>query len=315
MTFDIETFERESKETTTSTVMHASHHILSIAIGSNCGYEKVMVREDDSPEAAKKIVADFVFELRQQIDSMKTHPDYFYEAALKLEVQMFALKKGPKRSKYQQLLRKLEQYLKVDVFGFNSAKFDIPVLAPYLLPELKKHCGKLSIIKKGCSFFLIETEICSFKDVLNFTTPINLAGYLKQNGIKEEKGIWPYSLYRSVAEISKSKEFPAYEEFYSELRQKNIPRPLYDENLAIFSDEKSKNPEYTMMDWLKRYNLLDVNPLAQAIDRAFGNFQHVFKMDPSMSLSLPGFSQNCMFSHYNSSSPLSCKLLFAIVGY
>ena len=85
MTFDIETFERESKETTTSTVMHASHHILSIAIGSNCGFEKVIVREDDSPEAAKKIVADFVFELRQQIDSMKTHPDYFYEAVLKLE--------------------------------------------------------------------------------------------------------------------------------------------------------------------------------------------------------------------------------------
>ena len=288
--------------------MHASHHILSIGIGSNCGFEKVIIRDDDSPEAAKKIVVDFVYELRKQIDSMQTHPDYFYEAVVKLETQMFAVKKGPKRSRFQQLLRKLEQYLKVDVFGFNSAKFDIPVLAPYLLPELKKHFGKLSIIKKGCSFFLIETEVCSFKDVLNFTTPINLAGYLKQNGIKEEKGIWPYSLYRSVAEIRVQSTFPSYEDFYSELRQKNIPLELYNENLAIFCDEKSRNAEYTMVDWLKRYNLLDVTPLAHAIDKAFGNFQQVFKMDPSMSLSLPGFAQNCMFSHFNKTSSLSCKL-------
>jgi len=307
VTFDIETFERESKETTTSTVMHASHHILSIAIGSNCGFEKVIIRDDDSPEAAKKLVADFVSELCKQIDTMRCLPEYFYDTAEMMEEKIEDMEKGPIKSKYQQLLRKLEQYLKIDVFGFNSARFDIPVLAPYLFPQLKDHCGKLSVIKKGSSFFLIETDICSFKDVLNFTTPINLAGYLKQNGVKEEKGIWPYSLYCSVAEISKCNEFPAYEEFYSELKQKNIPRPLYDENRTIFNVEKWKNPDYTMVDWLKRYNLLDCTPLAHAIDRAFNNFQQVFKMDPSTCLSLPGYAQNCMFSHYSESSPLSCK--------
>ncbi|CBY10608.1 unnamed protein product [Oikopleura dioica] len=305
LTFDIETFERESKETTASTVMHASHHILSIAIGSNCGYEKVIIREDDSPEAAKKIVAEFVRELQMQIETMRCLPDYFYKTAEKLQEKIDSMEKSPKRSKFQQLLRKLEQYLKVDVFGFNSAKFDIPVLAPYLLPQLQEHCGKLSVIKKGTSFFLVETDICSFKDVLNLTTPINLSGYLKQNRIAEEKGIWPYSLYRSVAEIKKCEDFPAYEEFYSELKQQNIPRELYDENRKIFNVKKWKNPEYTMVDWLKQYNLLDCNPLAHAIDRAFGNFQKVFKMDPSMSLSLPGFAQNCMFSHYNESSSLA----------
>jgi len=311
VTFDIETFERESKETTASTVMHASHHILSIAIGSNCGYEKVIIREDDSPEAAKKIVAEFVRELQMQIETMRCLPDYFYKTAEKLQEKIDSMEKSQKRSKFQQLLRKLEQFLKVDVFGFNSAKFDIPVLAPYLLPQLQEHCGKLSVIKKGTSFFLVETDICSFKDVLNLTTPISLSGYLKQNRIAEEKGIWPYSLYRSVAEIKKCEDFPAYEEFYSELKQQNIPRELYDENRKIFNVEKWKNPEYTMVDWLKRYNLLDCNPLAHAIDRAFGNFQKVFKMDPSMSLSLPGFAQNCMFSHYNESSSLARKFVIS----
>lgn len=233
--FDIEIFERKSNETTRATEIHASHHILSIAIGSNFGFEKVFIREDDSPEAAKKIVADFVYELQKQIVSMRCLPEYFYETAETIEEKIETMEKGPKRSKYQQLHRKLEQYLKIDVFGFNSAKFDIQVLAPFLLPELKNHSGKLSVIKKGTSFFLLETDICSFKDVLNFTTPINLAGYLKQNDIKEEKGIWPYSRYHSVAEITKCKEFRTYEEFYSELKQKNIPRSLYDENRTIFN--------------------------------------------------------------------------------
>ena len=76
--------------------------------------------------------------------------------------------------------------MKIDVFGFNSAKFDLPVLVPYLFPALQAEFGKFSVIKKGARFFLIETSCCNFKDILNFTTPIKLADYLKQNGVKEE---------------------------------------------------------------------------------------------------------------------------------
>ena len=244
------------------------------------------------------------------VESVPSLPEYFNRAVQTLETEKLLASEKMEQSRLSGLLRKLKQYLKTDVYGFNSSKFDLPVLMPYLFPLLKDEFGgKLNVIKKGVKYFLIETDLCAFKDVLNYTPPIKLSKYLKQNGVKEEKGIWPYSLYNSVAELKSAKEFPPYEKFYSELHQTNIPIELYEENLKIFNDLKCKNPSYCMRDWLERYNTLDVTPLAHAIDNSFKKFQKVFGMDPACSLSLPGFAQDCLFSLYSSDSALARKLI------
>lgn len=295
------------RESTDCTVIHASHQLLSIGIGSNFGYEAVIVREDDTPEAAKKMVKLFVQKLKMAVESADCFPEYFHRAIQTLETEKLLEDNKVRKSWLSGLLRKLKQYMKIDVFGFNSAKFDLPVLVPYLFPALQAEFGKFSVIKKGARFFLIETSCCNFKDILNFTTPIKLADYLKQNGVKEEKGIWPYSLYNSIAELKAADTFPPHEKFYSQLHKSNISRDLYEENLKIFNDFKSKNPSYNMCNWLERYNTLDVTPLAKAIDNSFKNFQKVFSMDPAVSLSLPGFAQNCLFSLYSEDASLSRK--------
>ncbi|CAG5101507.1 Oidioi.mRNA.OKI2018_I69.YSR.g17157.t1.cds [Oikopleura dioica] len=293
------------RESTDCTVVHASHQLLSIGIGSNFGYESVIVREDDTPGAAKKMVNLFVQKLKMAVESADCFPEYFYRAIVTLETEKLLKDDKIEKSRLSALLRKLKQYMKIDVFGFNSAKFDLPVLVPYLFPALQAEFGKFNVIKKGARYFLIETSCCNFKDVLNFTTPIKLAKYLKQNGVEEEKGIWPYNLYNSIEELKAADMFPTHDKFYSDLKKANIPLELYEENLKMFTDFKRENSSYNMRDWLKRYNTLDVTPLAKAIDNSFKNFQKVFGMDPAVSLSLPGFAQNCLFSLYSEDAALS----------
>ncbi len=59
-----------------------------------------------------------------------------------------------------------------------------------------------------------------------------------------------------------------------------------------------------MQDWLVYYNLLDVVPLANAIDNSFRSFHEVFGIDPATCLSLPKFAQLCVFKVYDPNQPL-----------
>nr|AAT47865.1 hypothetical protein 008-24 [Oikopleura dioica] len=314
--FDIETLEKKVDTRTPATELHASHHLLSIAIGTNFGFEKVFVRENSSAEAARQLVQDFVETLVEISDSWHNFfPNYFKEAVEKLENIVAEAKKKTEKRRFKGMLNKLVKHLKMNIYGFNSARFDLPVLVPYLLPIISKYDSKLSVIKKSCSYFLIENRKMAFRDVLNFSVPISLAGYLKQNSTEQTKSIWPYTFYNSVEEIKCSDHFPSHECFYSDLRQSNVSVEEYNENLNLFIQKKMKNPSYSMLDWLKRYNLLDVTPLSHAINTSFSNFHKVFGIDPSSSLSLPGFAQNCMFSLYRKDAPLAYPNLVDSSGH
>ena len=61
-----------------------------------------------------------------------------------------------------------------------------------------------------------------FKDALLFTSPCSLSQYLKQNGIAEEKSIYPYTAFNSVEAVYQQKTFPTHQQFYSELKGTNV---------------------------------------------------------------------------------------------
>jgi len=208
--------------------------------------------------------------------------------------------------------RALVDYAKCDIYGFNSAKFDLKVLAPYLLPILsKKYGAKITVIKKGTCYFCIKTPTFEFKDAMLFSTPTSLSGYLLQGGIEEVKSIWPYEKYSSVYEIINDRNFPEFDEFFSSLKNKNISREEYEKSKKEFNEEQSRNPNYTMAHWLKNYNLGDVKPFAAAINNQFKVFQQTFKIDPSICMSLPKYAMMCVFDCYSKNAPLSCKFFKA----
>ena len=56
---------------------------------------------------------------------------------------------------------------------------------------------------------------------------------------------------------------------------------------------------HTMKCWLKKYNLLDVQPLLTAMDRSFSCFHQYFGEDPNIHPSLPGVAEASMYRHYD----------------
>ncbi|CAG5103488.1 Oidioi.mRNA.OKI2018_I69.chr1.g794.t1.cds [Oikopleura dioica] len=307
VTYDIETYESPIGLKTCETTIHSSLRLLSIAIGSNFGVEHFLVRNDDSPKSASDLVERFVrilYELSQ--GEAGQLPDEFFLALEKLESLIENESQMKARLKLLGLKRELKEYMKLSVFGFNSAKFDLAVLSPYLIPILKQeYPKKLHIIKKGSTFFSISTEHYVFKDAMLFTTPMTLSKYLKQSKINENKSIWPYTLFKSVSDIANCKTFPSKDAFYNDI--KDIPVDDNDYSIARgqFYANQALNPDYSMMDWLRYYNLTDVGPFARAIAVQFDIFHQAFNVDPSLCSSLPKFAMICLFDLFSKKAPLA----------
>ena len=58
---------------------------------------------------------------------------------------------------------------------------------------------------------------------------------------------------------------------------------------------------WNMKCWLKKYNLLDVQPLAVAIERSFDCFHQYFGEDANIHQSLPAVAQASLYRHYDQS--------------
>jgi hypothetical protein len=288
----------------------AVHKILSVGVANNKGFEKCFVRADSSHEASVDLIEKFVDALEElyEIDQMYI-PNVFHDALDLLEADIAVEDSKFKKMELQSLKNHLDGFLKMDVFGYNSGRFDLTVLSPYLLPEMKRRYEKIQILKKDNDYISIVTDFISFKDAYRFTSPVPLSCYLRQNSVLETKSIFPYTHYNSVEDLRNAVDFPPHSAFYSDLKKKNVPHKEYIiakneyERRRSLPDADPKKMR-CMVDWLIYYNLLDCRPLADAINNSFQNFFSIFKIDPSWCISLPAYSSKCMFLKYSKLHPL-----------
>ena len=324
VTFDIETCEEKTwlEIPDHGLVAEADLRLLSIAVGSNIPdfKEKCWVRKSSEPDEARVIIEKFVetlLELRK-----KRHeylPPYLTEMENKVierelelheECAQKDIKTCPELTKIIQYRNYIKNLKNLSVFGFNSQRFDIPVIAGTLFQTLRYLTGEeVSVLKKGASYFSVSCGGLVFKDALNYTSPCSLDKFLKNWEAPFTKSIWPYSLFGSVEEIKSCKKFPKRSEFYSELKNQHVPIDEYIKAAREFHRRKllpRGNPDkiYSMLGWLKIYNLLDVSPLAQALENCFRSYSNFFGVDPITSSSLPGMAQMAMFKNLDPDSPL-----------
>ena len=290
--------------------MNAIHKLLSIGVANNHGYEQCFVREDSSHDSAVKVVENFVDALEEMAKIDAQHmPDMFQKALDNIETDIENEDSNLKKMKLQSFKNLVKNFLRMDVYGFNSGRYDLTILGPYLLPELKRRYDIVKILKKENCYLSISTEGLHFKDIFRFSSPVTLSTYLRQNSVVEQKTIFPYSFFNSVEEINNQIEFPPHSAFYSQLKGENVPVEDYDTAKSEYDKRRSlpcSDPLYmkTMIDWLIHYNLLDCRPLAMAINNSFENFFNIFNLDPSWCLSLPSFAAKCMFKEYSKLQPL-----------
>ena len=84
--------------------------------------------------------------------------------------------------------------------------------------------------------------------------------------------------------------------------QYNTCRDLYYQRKSL--PFHHPNCIFDMSDWLKVYQMEDVDPLVEAVKNQFAKFWELFRIDANVHVSLPSMAMAAMFSNYDSSLPL-----------
>ena len=75
----------------------------------------------------------------------------------------------------------------------------------------------------------------------------------------------------------------------------------YAESLILFESMKLDNPEFTMLDWLKFYNLQDTEVLCQAFERMISLFREKIQLNLLDFLSMPSAARRSLWSKMDTS--------------
>ena len=318
-TFDLETIENKFDNCAPEhgLVTEANLLLLSIAVGSNMdGYEpKCWVRKTSDTKEETRLVKAFIQELTYLwVEKQKQLPAWIGKGYIKLDYMQYQLKlRNAPWYEYQRIWAyktALKKFTVLDIFGFNSGKFDLPCIAAPLLTELKELFQKVSILKKMSSYFLISTEKFLFKDVLRFTAPCSYDKFVSVWGASGSKSIWPYSYYNSVEEIKLDKKFPPRKAFESNLRGYAKPEmKTYIIAKTEFYRRKLLpigHPDriVSMFGFLRYYNKQDVQPLALALQNCFDCYHSYFGVNALTGMSLPSLAHEAMFKNYKKDAPL-----------
>ena len=99
-----------------------------------------------------------------------------------------------------------------------------------------------------------------------------------------------------MQQIRNAISFPPKQAFFNKLKQQHISDDDYNSSKSLFQSKQAAGEWKNMGDYLKYYNLLDVEPLVQAITICFDNYAKFFNVDACSRMSLPsiGFEAHAM---------------------
>ena len=151
----------------------------------------------------------------------------------------------------------------VPVFGFNSGRHDINMIKEYFVGDLAE-ISDVNVAKKENSYMFLSTPKFKFLDIKNYLAPgLSYDAWCRAYGCELQKLAFPYEWFDSFDKLN-HKGPVKYEEFFSSLKGGIT---ISQEEYQNFCDEFSKRGCVTMKDWLKEYNLADVKPFIEALEK------------------------------------------------
>ena len=106
-----------------------------------------------------------------------------------------------------------------------------------------------------------------------------------------------------MQQIRNATSFPPIQAFFNKLKQQHIAEDDYNSSKTLFESKQAAGEWRNMGDYLKYYNLLDVEPLVQAIISCFDNYAKFFNVDACSRMSLPSIGFEAMYRLYDQSLP------------
>ena len=174
-----------------------THKLLSISANAYLHGNHITetwVVENDSDDAEQKIVVkflDFLLDIESRVIPNAQVEDSLEFLAFQYEELKADFARYPKLAKITNTKRTLGRYKELNVFGYNSGRYDLQILMQYILAALENRGEKYrtSLTKKGRNYFSVRIGNLHFKDLLSFTSPMPLDKYLKTWTSNESKKV------------------------------------------------------------------------------------------------------------------------------
>ena len=112
-----------------------------------------------------------------------------------------------------------------------------------------------------------------------------------------------YRFYSTMQELRNATIFPPQEAFFNKLKQQHISDDDYNSSKSLFESKQAAGEWKDMSDYLRYYNLLDVEPLVQAITICFDNYAKFFNVDSCSRMSLPSIGFEAMYQMHDQALP------------
>ena len=248
--YDFEALHKKMNDPQTEELTITSKHVpVSVAINDNLTNEPVFIVDQDPENLIKSFVEDLHARQRkiaQVVESLYPQPESDEDGKEKKENPIW-------RNWVNQ----------VPVFGFNSGRYDINMVKEYFVKELVE-ISDVKVAKKENSYMFLSLPNFKFLDIKNYLAPgLSYDAWCRAYGCELQKLAFPYEWFDSFDKLN-HKGPVKYEEFYSSLKGGIT---ISQEEYQNFCDEFSKRGCVTMKDWLKEYNLADVKPFIEALEK------------------------------------------------
>ena len=268
--YDFEAICQKINEKQTDELTITAKHIpVSVAINDNLTKKPSFIVEEDPKKLAERFVVELLKRARE-IEEKVGSANYVLGVRRKMNED----DKGDQYGGYlinearvklsKETAKSYVNWVKqVPVFGFNSGRYDINMIKEYFVENLTS-LSDVNVAKKENSYMFLWTPNFKFLDIKNFLAPgLSYDAWCRAYGCELQKLAFPYEWFDSFEKLNHIGPVK-YEEFYSSLKGGIT---ISQEEYQNFCDEFRKRGCVTMKDWLKEYNLADVEPFIEALEK------------------------------------------------
>ena len=268
--YDFEAICQKINEKQTDELTITAKHIpVSVAINDNLTKKPSFIVEEDPKKLAERFVVELLKRAREIEETV-----WLSNPVLGVYKKFNEDDKGEQYGGYlinearvklsKETAKSYVNWVKqVPVFGFNSGRYDINMIKEYFVENLTS-LSDVNVAKKENSYMFLSTPNFKFLDIKNFLAPgLSYDAWCRAYGCELQKLAFPYEWFDSFEKLNHIGPVK-YEEFYSSLKGGIT---ISQEEYQNFCDEFHKRGCVTMKDWLKEYNLADVEPFIEALEK------------------------------------------------
>ena len=247
--YDFEALHKKMDESQTEELTITSRHVpVSVAINDNLTNKPVFIVDQDPGNLINSFIEDLKERQRkiaETVECLYPQPESDDDGGEKKENPIWG-----------------NWVNQVPVFGFNSGRYDLNMIKEYFVKNLSI-ISDVDVAKKENSYMFLSTPNFKFLDIKNYLAPgLSYDAWCRAYGCELQKLTFPYEWFDSFEKLN-HKGPVKYEDFFSSLKGGKISQEEYQN----FCDEFHKRGCVTMKDWLKEYNLADVEPFIEALEK------------------------------------------------